>query len=224
MSLSRWLVEQFHHPRGLPGRLAGWIMATRTSNLERNLWTIGLLELEPTDKVLELGPGPGVTLTLLLNRLPQGQVTAVDHSRTMLAQCFRANRKAVEAGCLELIQGPFAEVDGIAGGRAPFDAILAVNSLQFDGLNASTLGRVGHLLAPGGRLAITFQPRTRRSTAESALEFGNHLAELLRDAGLDSIRIETLPLKPVCAVCVLARRSEPAIVDEAQEVSGPETL
>ena len=74
MSIQSILVGQFHHPSGLLGRLAGWIMATRESNLSRNRWTVDLLDIEESDDVLELGPGPGVTLQLLLSRVPQGRV------------------------------------------------------------------------------------------------------------------------------------------------------
>ena len=62
-NLQKALVDQFHHPRGVFGSLAGRIMARRESNLERNRWTVGLLDLAPGDHVLELGPGPGVTLS-----------------------------------------------------------------------------------------------------------------------------------------------------------------
>jgi hypothetical protein len=37
------VVRQFGRPRGVTGRLAGWLMAYRGSNRQRNLWVVSLL-------------------------------------------------------------------------------------------------------------------------------------------------------------------------------------
>lgn len=202
MKLGQLLVRQFHRPRGLLGRAAGWIMATRRSNLERNRWTVDLLDVRPGDRVLELGPGPGVTLGLLLERAGPGKVTAVDHSPLMVEACRRRHRGPVEAGRLELRLAAFPGMPA----DAVFDRIIAVNALQFDAMSVDALREIGRHLAPGGHIAVTFQPRGRGVTDRAALDFGQRASRLLEAAGLTDARIETLPLKPVCAVCVLARR------------------
>ena len=56
------MVGQFGHPHGFGGRAAGWVMATRGSNRERNIWAVGLLDVQPHDRVLEIGFGPGVAI------------------------------------------------------------------------------------------------------------------------------------------------------------------
>ena len=201
MSMQSTLVSQFHHPRGLLGQLAGWIMASRASNLERNRWTVDLLELNPADRVLELGPGPGVTLGLLLEQTNAGLVVGMDHSETMLAQCRKRNARAVREGRLQLTQGSFTELLDLPG---PFDKIVAVNALQFDGMSNEALSQIMALLKPGGTFAVSFQPRGSEPTEEKALAFGEKVASLLKGVGLTGIRIEKLPLEPVCAVCVLA--------------------
>jgi hypothetical protein len=38
------------------------------------------------------------------------------------------------------------------------------------------------------------------------MAFAENVVQLLSDAGLGQARIEKLPMKPVCAVCVLAQR------------------
>jgi trans-aconitate methyltransferase len=201
MNTQKALVDQFHHPKGLMGFIAGRIMAKRTSNLERNRWTVDLLEIERDDRVLELGPGPGVTLGLILERVPEGLVVGLDHSATMLAQCRRANKSAVREQRLSLIEGSFTQLPELPG---PFDKILAVNSLQFDGMTSQTLSQITKQLKPGGTLAVTFQPRGKQPSADKAMAFGKKVARLLETAGLTRIRIEKLPMEPVCAICVLA--------------------
>ncbi len=205
MSIQSRLIEQFHHPSGWLGRLAGWMMATRQSNLERNRWTVDLLDLKKGDHVLELGPGPGVTLGLLMGKVPDGLVVGLDHSETMLGQCGKRNSKAVNENKLKLVQGSFTALPDLPG---PFDRIIAVNSLQFDGMTNDTLSRITGLLKHGGMIAVTFQPRGANPTDEKALAFGERVAGLLKTTGLVNIRTEKLPMEPVCAVCVLAERNE----------------
>src|SRR2546429_455915 len=48
-------VRQFGRPHGVPGRLAGWVMAHRSSNRQRSFWVGSLLDVQPTDRVLEAG-------------------------------------------------------------------------------------------------------------------------------------------------------------------------
>lgn len=65
MSLFDVVWSQFGRPRGLLGRLAGRIMASRGSNLARNQWAVELLEVRPDDRILEVGFGPGVAVAVI---------------------------------------------------------------------------------------------------------------------------------------------------------------
>jgi len=55
MSFVEKVVAQFARPTGFWGDIAGFIMAYRPSNLARNEWAISLLNLQPSDRVLEIG-------------------------------------------------------------------------------------------------------------------------------------------------------------------------
>src|SRR5688500_7109770 len=96
--LIRRLVRQFHQPTGLGGRLAGRVMGHRPSNVERNRWAVELLDVQPNERVLEIGCGPGVAIAALASRVPEGLVVAVDHSEVMISQTRRRNTAAVDAG------------------------------------------------------------------------------------------------------------------------------
>ena len=199
--LNQALIRQFGNPNGLLGVLAGHIMATRKSNLQRNEWTLRLLELQTTDQILEIGPGPGVTLQKILAQVTGGKVVALDHSRTMLGQCRRRNHAARREGRLLLIEGDYVALGEI---EEQFDKIVAVNSLQFDGINEALLTNLHKLLKPGGRLAITFQPRGKNPTNEAGHEFASDAGDRLMKSGFETVNIKTLELQPVHAFCVLA--------------------
>jgi hypothetical protein len=97
------VVGQFGHPRGTAGRVAGWVMAHRPSNRRRNRWVVSLLEVQPTDRVLEIGVGPGLAIAELSRRVgDQGRVYGIDHSEVMLRQATRHNASAIAAGRVSL--------------------------------------------------------------------------------------------------------------------------
>lgn len=63
------IVGQFGHPQGTGGSVAGWVMAHRPSNRQRNSGVISLLDVQPTDRVLEIGFGPGLAIADLSRRV-----------------------------------------------------------------------------------------------------------------------------------------------------------
>lgn len=201
MNLRDAIVSQFKHPRGLLGRIVGWILAGRGSNLVRNRWTVDRLDPASGDRVLEIGCGPGVALGLVLSR---ASVTAVgiDHSELMIANARRRNAKAVRAGRLKLIVGT---IDDIPTDQAPFDKAFSINVIQF--VDQGTFAaRMHSLLKPGGTLATTYQPRHANATRADALKMAETLTRILTQAGFENIQIEELDLKPAPAVSVIGQK------------------
>jgi ubiquinone/menaquinone biosynthesis C-methylase UbiE len=178
--------------------MAGWVMAHRRSNRERNRWVVSLLEAGPADRVLEIGFGPGVAIAELARRA--GHVHGVDHSAVMVRRASRRNRAAVRAGRVELVQ---ASVDRLPRFDEPLDAILSVNSLGFWADPANRLRELRRLLRPGGRIALASQPRCPGATRDTTVRAARELQDLLTEAGFTRLRVETLDLDPPVA-CVLA--------------------
>ena len=199
MSLRSSVVSQFQRPRGLLGRVAGWILAGRGSNLQRNRWTVDLVDAAHGEFVLEVGCGPGVALELCLKRAGVRAV-GVDHSDVMIAQAGKRNRRAVKAGRLKLVEGT---VETLREG--PFDKAFSINVIQFVD-RAAFVAQMKRLLKPGGLLATTYQPRRANATRADALKLATQLTEVLSAAGFAALRTEELDLKPVPAVCVIGRR------------------
>jgi SAM-dependent methyltransferase len=196
----RYLIGQAHHPRGLGGWANGWMFALRPSNRERNIWAVSLLDVRPTDRVLEIGFGPGIAIAEVAGRATRGRVYGIDHSQAMVRHAARRNAAAVRAGRVHLTRASVEEPPGFGD---PLDAILAVNSVGFWPDPVKRLGELRRLLRPEGRIALVSQPRcpgaTRNTTARAARE----LQDLLTQAGFAHPRVETLDLNPPVA-CVLA--------------------
>jgi ubiquinone/menaquinone biosynthesis C-methylase UbiE len=201
------IVGQFHHPRGTAGSAAGWVMAHRSSNRQRNKWVVSLLDVQPADRVLEIGFGPGLAIAELARRVGvSGHVYGIDHSDVMLRQAARRNAAAIAAGRVTLTKASVDHLPPALGD--PFDAILAVNSLGFWPAPAERLGELRRRLRPGGRIAIASQPRCPGATASTSRHAARTIEALLLDAGYTKAGTETLDLDPP-VVCVLAVSPDP---------------
>lgn len=216
MALRSFIVEQFRKPSGLLGALAGWIMARRGSNVERNRWTVSLLDIRQGDRVLELGFGPGLGVALAAEMVgPTGRVVGIDHSPVMLAQAERRNRALIEEGRVAL---RLCSLDQIGQLPGPFDKVFSSNVLQFETDKAAVVRSILQMMRPGSKMATTFQPRMRNATAADARKFASNLVGLLKDAGFVGIQTHTLPLPSVPAVCVIAHAPDDHANDHALSV------
>jgi SAM-dependent methyltransferase len=178
-------------------------MTHRRSNLQRNRWAVDLLDIQPTDRVLELGCGPGVAMTRLLDRACRGLVVGLDHSDVMIRVAQRRNEAAAREGRLRLVHDSIEQVSRVKG---PFDAALAVNTVGFWPEPSERVREIAGLLRSGGRIALVAQPRCPGATSQTSAAAAEELACLLDQAGFVDIRREMLQLDPP-AVCVLGVRT-----------------
>lgn len=188
-------VAQFHRPTGVAGHIAGWIMGRRSSNVARNRWAVRLLDIQPADRVVELGCGPGVAVAALAACADRGLVVGVDHSPVMIGQARRRNRAGVRAGRVRLIHTSVEDLS-IEG---PFDAALAVNTVGMWPDPSARLRDIARLLRPGGRIALVSQPRCPGATAATSAAAAEELAAMLTQAGFERIHTEMLDLDPPVA-------------------------
>jgi len=201
----RRLVRQFHRPHGLGGYVAGWVMAHRSSNVRRNRWVVSLLDVQPSDRILEVGFGPGIAIAALSALAPSGVVFGVDHSAVMVRVASRRNAAAVRAGRVDL---SLAEAHALPDFGAPLDKIVAVNSMGFWPEPIACLKDLHALLCAGGTIAVASQPRCPGATPDTSAKAGQEIAARLRDAGFSPRCVETLVLDPP-VVCVVATSSGP---------------
>ena len=140
-------------------------MANRGSNRQRNEWTVDLLEIAPTDRVLELGCGPGLALAAAAQRAALGRVVGLDHSEVMIGQ---ARARLDKLGLRDRVELRLGGVEALQSLSGPFDKILSVNLVQFVPEKAQLFAATHGLLAPGGSIATAYQPRHRRDGGRRA--------------------------------------------------------
>jgi SAM-dependent methyltransferase len=204
MSITHTIQRQFGRPEGLLGRLAGRIMATRGSNIERSLRTVDLLDVQPEHRVLEVGHGPGIALAALADKVHDGSIVGLDHSELMHRQAARRNRQTLEDGRLALIVGEIEDLDP----AVPFDRIMLVNVAMFWEDPTESFRSLSDLLAPGGVMAVTHQPRDTGASAADTDRATESLARQLEGADLSLIATDRLEVGGVPAVCLRATRGD----------------
>ena len=176
-------------------------MAHRRSNRRRNSWVVELLDVRPTDRVLEVGFGPGLAIAALARRATDGCVFGIDHSELMVRQATRRNAAGVRAGRVRLF---VASVDRLPSIDGPLDVVLAVNNVGFWPDAGAQLRTLRALLRPGGRIALASQPRVPGADEATTARAARELEELLGGAGFTDLRVHTLALDPPVA-CVIGR-------------------
>ncbi len=178
IAIKEYVMENmFCKPKGTLGRLGGQLMSR-----DRWLpaWVLDLLEIHPSDSVLEVGSGPGLGLELAAARAHQGRVVGVDLSETMLEMAHRRNRAQIEAGRVELHLGT---VDKLPFDDTTFDKAMTMNSLHLWPDPGAGLSEIRRTLRTGGRIAIAI---TRFSYASPA-KFESHLI----DAGFTGVSVHS---------------------------------
>jgi ubiquinone/menaquinone biosynthesis C-methylase UbiE len=166
---------------------------------ERLAWAVDVLSVQPGERVLEVGCGHGVAVSLVCERLGDGRITALDRSRTMIDMAAKRNREHVAAGRAELIASTFEDAD--LGDRR-FDKAFAVHVAAVWRRPAEMLGRLGPLLSPGGALYLFNQ--APNWSAEEARESGDRIAGVLGEHGFAAGEVIVGDLAPP-AVCVISR-------------------
>jgi len=101
------------------------------------------LELRGDERVLDAGCGTGRVTAALVERLPRGEVVAVDGSPAMVAEARERLGPGVEVIAADLLELELA---------APVDAILSTATFHWIGDHDRLFERLIAVLKPGGRI------------------------------------------------------------------------
>jgi|SRR5579864_201767 len=193
------ITAQFAKPTGLAGSMVGHLMAIKNRN--RSIWVFSLLDLNPADRVLEIGFGSGADIARASGTA--AFVAGVDHSDVMVRQATRRNAAAIHEGRVSLQLGAAGQ---LMYPDSHFDKVFAINSAQFWKDMAKPLNEISRVLKPRGWVALAVQPRSKNATDETSRQVGIGLSKALTATGFEEVHCEFQQMRPVATVCVLGRR------------------
>jgi SAM-dependent methyltransferase len=188
--ITQLLAQQFALPSGVLGHLIGRLM--NRSNRRMNAFTIDVLALNASDRVLEIGFGGGLNLARLVERVPNGHVVGVEPSDTMLSAARKAYAENIATGHLRLEHGS-AERLPLPDGS--FDAVFTVNTIYFWKDAEAGAREIRRVLGAGGRVAVTLLPGDRMEGLgfpRDVFRFWSvqEVEALLRTVGFTQVRLE----------------------------------
>lgn len=194
-ALDRWLSTQAAHPRGILAPLIGrWL---EYENRVLNSAAVRALALQPGERLLEVGCGPGWALAQLASS-GADQLAAVDTSPAMVRRASRRTgrlRALARAGKLDVRCAPAESLPFPTG---TFDAALAVNAVYFWQPPLAGLKELSRVLRPGGRLVLAVETPETLAAAGATAATGftvlaaSALSSLCEVAGFHALTLETV--------------------------------
>ena len=124
-------------------------MSARGAPSERLPWAVDRLAVQRADRMLEVGCGHGVAVSLVCERLTEGQILGVDRSAKMIERARARNREFVASGTAAFVTGSFEEVD--LGDRR-FEKVFGVHVAALWKGSGGGLDVARAVLRPGGAL------------------------------------------------------------------------
>jgi ubiquinone/menaquinone biosynthesis C-methylase UbiE len=202
------IAAQLRRPSGRLGRKVGLKM--NESNAALHAFALDVLQLQPGERLLEIGFGNGRLFESSLRRAAGLRVWGLDFSADMCRQARQNAAAFVREGQLHLHLGssaamPFAD--------ASFDKVLCVNVIYFWDDPAPHLAEIRRVLRPGGLFVAAFRSRE----VMEKLPFTAHGFRLYAPGEWS----ETLAAQGFAVVATQQREEPPIVVQgQAQVLTG----
>ena len=175
----------------------------RPKAAERLVWAVDVLAVEPTDRLLEIGCGPGGAVSLVCEKLYGGTITAIDRSAKMIETARKRNADQVASGVASF---QTASLEDAELGEARFDKIFAINvGLFWRQRLVRELTTLKNHLAPEGRLFLFHEP----PPGSTAPPIAGPLPAVLESGGFTVTEILTQDLGRTRVGCVISGDGPP---------------
>lgn len=146
----KFLAAQLCQPSGLFGK---FIMADSLNkhNEKMNHFAVERLDIQPTDKVLDIGFGGGVTIEEMLKTIDTGKIYGVDFSQVMVEQAKHKFKPEIESDKVSI---EFGDVKQLPFTECTFNKICTVNTIYFWDEPLANLKEIKRVLKSDGKLVI----------------------------------------------------------------------
>lgn len=175
--------NQFSKPRGIKGRVAGWFMAVGSGNKKRIQWAISQMQPQPSDTVLEIGFGPGISIRTMSKKLASGYIYGIDESMAMIESAGRRNKQAVNSGKVKLL---CSSANNLPDFEKKISKVLTINSFEFWEDKVKALNDLKKHMDTGGQIYIVHQVLHKKG--ESGVEeLSETYHEIIEKAGFKKV-------------------------------------
>ena len=150
MGLLNKIFRNARKPEGLIGRLmvSGMNGSTHAALAK---WGLQHIQIARDARVLDIGCGGGGNIARMLKMCPDGHITGIDYSPVSVAKSTSYNKKAVDEGRVEVLEGNVAQLpfeEGI------FDVVTAFETIYFWPSIEDSFREVLKVIKPGGKFLI----------------------------------------------------------------------
>lgn len=140
-------MSQFGKPSGFFGKILARGMAWGHRDFYKN--TAEVLNLQQGDKILEIGFGSGLFIKKYASHV--ARIAGLDLSEEMVNMARSINKKLIESGKAEFIQG---NASSLPWGDNEFSVVVGIETFFFWQEPMESLMEIYRVLAPGGRLVL----------------------------------------------------------------------
>ena len=202
-----FIAKQGRHPSGILGWIVARVMATETT--AENAATIELLDLQPYDRVLEIGFGHGRTVAKAAAIVRKGFVAGVDWSERMVEVATHHNRRLIAEGRIELKRGL---INPLAYANNEFDKVYSVHTIYFWENPIGDLREIARVMKPGARFVLGFRPKDDQTASAFPETIYTHYASdevraFLEKSGFGSVQIVDRRFSRRIVCFAMARRA-----------------
>jgi ubiquinone/menaquinone biosynthesis C-methylase UbiE len=179
----KFLSAQLRQPSGLFGKIVMGDFLNQ-HNEKMNNFAVEMLYLQPTDRVLDIGFGGGVTIEKMLKTIDTGKIYGVDFSEVMVEQGKHKFKDAIAAGTVSI---EFADVQQLPFDDNTFDKICTVNTIYFWPDPLASLQEIKRVLKSSGRLVIGIRSAAKmRDLPLTQYNFRLYEPEAVRDLSIEA--------------------------------------
>jgi cyclopropane fatty-acyl-phospholipid synthase-like methyltransferase len=147
--LPAFIASQFKKPTGLLGIFTSYLMMK--SNREKYNRVINDLDLQPHDKLLEIGYGLGMGIQMVAKRCSTCTIHGIDFSRLMYEKASYYNKRYIDSGRVQLQYGDFLKTSVL---HTDYDKVFCLNVVHFWEELDNPFRKVSSLLKKGGAFHI----------------------------------------------------------------------
>lgn len=161
MSILRKIGMQFKKPGGIPGMIISELMIIGNRPAYENL--LRDLMIQASDKILEIGFGPGVGIGLVSNRTKTNEIYGIDYSELMFRRASKRNFRFIKNNRVHLMFGDFVATELSTTG---FDKIFCINVVYFWDDLQKPFEKVNSLLKDNGTFCIYMEGKDELNNAK----------------------------------------------------------